>query len=148
MSASGLRVAASEAPERERGSATVAALTFAFVFMAGSLVWLTRTVDRSIDDRSQAATVAFQAARSAAQQLDPDRARQGELVIDATRAAAAARATAARLLDGSGDVGVVSSMRIVGTRVVVEVTITSSGRASVGVGTAVATMGFDEAHRG
>ena len=63
--------------DRDRGAATVAMITFMFVFMLGSLLWLSRTVDQSLNDRTNASAVAFQAARSGAQALDPDRGTSG-----------------------------------------------------------------------
>lgn len=137
--------ARAEAACRDRGSATVAALTFSFVFMAGAFIWLSATVDQQLNDRTQAAAVAFQAARAGAQQVDERAARQGRLVIDAGRAVSAARAAAARLLSGSGDSGSVTSVRVNGTRVTVTVSVTTGGRASVGTASATAVMGFDRA---
>ena len=61
---------------RDSGSATVLMITLCFTFLAGSLVWLSRTVDQSLDDRTNAAAIAFQAARAGAQAIDPDSARQ------------------------------------------------------------------------
>ena len=119
----------------------------AMAFMAGAFIWLSRTVDQSINDRGQAAAVAFQAARAAAQQIDPGAARQGAIVIDEDRAVAAARQSVAVQLSGTGDVGSLTSIRIDGPRVVVEVVITTTGRSASGVGTATATMGFDDGNR-
>lgn len=131
----------------ERGSATVAALTLAFVFMAGAFIWLSRTVDQSINDRGQAAAVAFQAARAAAQQIDTGAARSGQIVIDESRAVAAARQSVALQLGGTDDSGSLTSIRINGPRVVVEVVITTTGRPARGTGTATASMGFDDGNR-
>lgn len=121
------------------------ALTLAFAFMAGAFIWLSTTVDGRLHDRSQAAAVAFQAARSAAQQIDETAARDGRLVIDPARATAAARAAAARLLSGAGDSGSVTSVRINGTEVTVSVVITTHGTAEQGSASATAKIGFDHA---
>jgi hypothetical protein len=65
-------------PERrDSGSATVLMITLCFTFLAASLVWLSRTVDQSLDDRTNAVAIAFQAARAGAQAVDADSARAG-----------------------------------------------------------------------
>jgi hypothetical protein len=127
----------------DRGSAIVATLTLTFVFMAGGFIWLSRTVDRSLHDRSQATAVAFQAARAGAQSVDLDASHGGAIVLDAERAVTAARAAAARLLAANGDEGEVDVVRIEGAQVTVVVTITTSGRRSVGTSSATAHLGFD-----
>ncbi len=129
--------------DRDRGSAIVATLTLTFVFMAGAFIWLSRTVDRSLHDRSQAVAVAFQCARAGAQAVDLARSEQGVVVVDGTRAVGAARAVGARLLAANGDTGAVTSVQIDGRRVTVTVTITSTGRPAVGTSTATAHSGFD-----
>lgn len=128
---------------RDRGSATVAALTLSFAFMAGAFIWLTTSVDQSLHDRTQASAVAFQAARAGAQQLDVRAARQGRVVINRGRAVGAARAAASRLLAGGGDRGGLTAVRISGNRVTVTVTISTGGRSVRGTGTATAVIGFD-----
>ena len=128
---------------RDRGSATVFALTLTFVFMAGAFVWLTTVADQRIHDRTQAAAVAFQAARAGAQQLDQDAARRGVVVIDHGKAVAAARAAVARLVGGSGDSGSLGSLRINGNRVTATVTISTGGAAMTRTATATAQIGFD-----
>ncbi|HQV56815.1 MAG TPA: hypothetical protein PKV27_02305 [Ilumatobacteraceae bacterium] len=131
----------------ERGSSTVAALTLAFVFMAGGFIWLSRTVDQSINDRSQAAAVAFHAARAAAQQIDPAAARRGQIVIDSTRAVSAARQSVAVQLAGTSDSGVLESIQISGRTVTVVVVIDTTGRTARGSGSATASIGFDDGNR-
>jgi len=130
---------------RDRGSATVAALTLCFAFMAGALIWLSRTVDQSVHDRTQAASVAFQAARAGAQEVDLDDDDVGTVVLHAPRATEAVRRAATELLAANGDTGEVTDIAIAGATVTVTVTITTTGRPSVGVGTAVARAGFDRA---
>jgi len=131
---------------RDRGSAVVATLTFSFVFMAGAFIWLSRTVDRSIHDRSQATAVAFQAARAGAQQVDAEASRRtGTVVVDADRAVAAARGTVARLLAANGDRGSVGAVDVDAVRVTVTVSITTSGRTVTASATATAHFGFDAA---
>lgn len=131
----------------DRGSSTVAALTLAFVFMAGGFIWLSRTVDQSINDRSQAAAVAFQAARAAAQKIDPAEARRGRVVIDVPNAITAAKQSVAVLLGGSSDSGALEDIQINGRRVTVVVVITTTGRTARGSGTATASIGFDDGNR-
>ena len=130
----------------DRGSAVVATLTFSFVFMAGAFIWLSRTVDRSLHDRSQATAVAFQAAGAAAQQVDEEASRAaGGVVIDADLAVAAARASVARALASNGDSGAVTAISVAGDRVTVTVVISTSGRSMSGTATATAHFGFDAA---
>jgi hypothetical protein len=127
----------------DRGSAIVATLTLTFVLMAGAFIWLSRTVDRSLHDRSQATSVAFQAARAGAQAVDLEASNADTIVLDATRAAAAARVTATLLLTANGDSGEVGLVRVDGPRVTVTVTITTTGRRAVGTSSATAHIGFD-----
>ena len=138
--------ATASARRRDRGSAVVATLTFSFVFMAGAFIWLSRTVDRSLHDRSQATAVAFQAARAGAQQIDLGASRRaGAPVLDAERAVAAARASATRTLAANGDRGAVGAITVDGVRVTVTVVISTSGRSVDGTATATAHYGFDAA---
>lgn len=132
--------------DRDRGAATVAALTLMFAFMAGAFVWLSTAVDRSLHDRGQAAAVAFQAARSGAQAIDEQAARAGRLELDAARAEQAVRATVARLLAANGDAGRLVSVRLDGVRVIVTVEISTTGRSVTGTGTASARLSFDGVH--
>jgi hypothetical protein len=131
--------------DRDRGSAIVATLTLTFVFMAGAFIWLSRTVDRSLHDRSQAVAVAFQSARAGAQAVDVGLSGQGTVVLDDARAVAAARSVGGQLLAANADTGAVTSVQIDGPRVTVTVTITSSGRPAVGTSSATAHSGFDAA---
>jgi hypothetical protein len=48
----------------------VAALVILFAMTAGAVIWLARDVDRSVSNRSIAGSIAFQAARAGAQQVD------------------------------------------------------------------------------
>lgn len=131
--------------DRDRGSAIVATLTLSFVFMAGAFIWLSRTVDASLHDHSQAVAVAFQAARAGAQQVDLESLRTGELVVDRVRAVTAARSTAQHLLSVNGDRGEVVTITVDGARVTVTIAIISTGRRAVGTGSATAHAGFDAA---
>jgi hypothetical protein len=127
----------------DAGSATVLVITLCFTFLAGSLLWLSRTVDQSLDDRTNAAAIAFQAARAGAQAIDPEAARSGDAIIDPVAAQAAIASTTARLLAINGDSGSVSSVSIEGNRVTVSVTITTTGRPATGTASASAVAGVD-----
>jgi hypothetical protein len=127
----------------DTGSATVLMITLCFVFLAGSLVWLSRTVDQSLEDRTNAAAIAFQAARAGAQQIDPTSARIGVALVDSLAARSAVATTTARLLAVNGDTGSVTALSIDGNRVTVTVTIISTGRPATGTASATAVIGVD-----
>jgi hypothetical protein len=127
----------------DTGSATVLVITLCFIFLAGSLLWLSRTVDQSLDDRTNAAAVAFQAARAGAQAIDPVGVRSGAAIIDAVAAREAIASTTERLLAVNGDSGAVSAISIDGNRVTVSVTITTTGRPATGTASASAVAGVD-----
>jgi hypothetical protein len=128
----------------DRGSATVLMITLCFTFLAGSLVWLSRTVDQSLDDRTNAAAIALQAARAAAQSIDASSLRDGRTVVDPTAARVAATSTVNRLLASNGDSGSIASISIDANRVTVSVTITTSGRPATGSASATAVVGVDD----
>ena len=127
----------------DAGSATVLMITLCFVFLAGSLVWLSRTVDQSLDDRTNATAIAFQAARAGAQQIDLTSARIGVALVDPIAARSAVASTTFGLLAVNGDTGSVTSVSIDGNRVTVSVTITSTGRPATGTASATAVVGVD-----
>jgi lipoprotein-anchoring transpeptidase ErfK/SrfK len=128
---------------RDSGSATVLMITLCFTFLAGSLVWLSRTVDQSLDDRTNAAAIAFQAARAGAQEIDPVSARSGASIVDPIAARTAVASTTARLLAANGDSGTLTALSIEGNRVTVSVTITTTGRPATGTASATAIVGVD-----
>ncbi len=101
------------------GSATVLMITLCFSFLAGSLVWLSRTVDQSLDDRTNAAAIAFQAARAGAQTLDPASTRAGVVVVDPVAARRVVNSTVQHLLTANGDTGSAIVLSIDGARVTV-----------------------------
>ncbi|MEY2581685.1 MAG: hypothetical protein QOE09_1534 [Ilumatobacteraceae bacterium] len=129
--------------DRDTGSATVLMITLCFTFLAGSVLWLSRTVDQSLDDRTNAAAIAFQAARAGAQAIDLDGVRSGEAIIDAVAAREAIASTTAQLLAANGDTGSVSAISIAHNRVTVSVTITTTGRLATGTASASAVAGVD-----
>ena len=126
-----------------QGSATVLMITLCFTFLAGSLVWLSRTVDQSLDDRANAAAIAFQAARAGAQAIDPAWFREGLVSVDPVAARRAAAETTTRLLAANGDIGSLSAVSIDLNRVTVSVTITTTGRPATGTASATAVVGVD-----
>ncbi len=129
----------------ERGSAIVTALVLLFSFTAGAVIWLARDVDRVVSNRSAAQSIAFQAARTGAQQVIVndlrDRA-EDAVVIDLPRARVEAHRTANRLFDEYDVDGVVTMVRLEDPlHVVVELTIRDSVGEVTGVGSAEAQRG-------
>lgn len=89
----------------ERGTAFVAALVIMFTVTGVAAIWLARDVNQRVSDRSALQSVAFQAARAGAQQLEVADLREGgsgALVIDESAARAAARTAAQRLASSYG----------------------------------------------
>jgi len=127
----------------DRGSATVLMITLCFVFLAGALLWLSRTVDQSLDDRTNATAIALQAARAGAQAIDPIALRDGRTVVDPAAARQAATSAAQQLLAVNGDTGAIEGIVVDGNRVTVSVTITTSGRPATGSASASAVVGVD-----
>jgi hypothetical protein len=120
--------------DRDRGSASVAALVLVFAFSAGAVVWLARDVDRSISHRTSAQSIAFQAARAGSQQLDVAvlRSDGGRPVVDPAAAREAAITTAVSLFDAYGLDGRVGDVVVERDRVAVTVTVTDGGRTVTG----------------
>lgn len=131
------------AASRDVGSATVLMITLCFTFLAGALVWLSRTVDQSLDDRTNAVAIAFQAARAGAQALDADAARVGVSLIDPVAARQAVGTTMRSLLAVNGDSGSLTALSIVRNRITVSVTITTTGRPATGTASVTAVAGVD-----
>jgi Tfp pilus assembly protein PilX len=96
----------------DRGTAFVAALVIMFTVTGVAAIWLARDVNQRVSDRSALQSVAFQAARAGAQQLEVADLRgggSGALVIDESAARTAARSVAQRLANSYGiDMQVVS----------------------------------------
>jgi hypothetical protein len=117
----------------------VAGVVLMFAFTAGAIIWLARDVDRAVSDRASAQSIAFQAARSGAQQVDIDALRRrpgGPIDIDPELAGSAAAATAARLLDAYDLDGRITSIDIVGDRITVALEVETAGRTVTGAGSA------------
>jgi predicted RNA-binding protein len=122
----------------------VTALVLLFAFTAGGVIWLARDVNRRITNRSAAQSIAFQAARSGAQQVEVSSLRDGgpvTLVIDVSGAREQAVRVADRLFDEYDVEGSVVRISVDGTTVTVEVQIDDPAGDVVGVGSARAEAG-------
>ena len=69
----------------------VTGLVLLFAFTAGAVIWLARDVNRSVSNRTAAQSIAFQSARSGAQQIDIVVLRDGPSDGDRSRPAPARR---------------------------------------------------------
>ena len=129
----------------ERGTAMVAALVILFAMTAGAVIWLARDVDTSVSNRSTASSVAFQAARTGAQQVRAESLRGGgeRVVLDGAAARERGEETARLLLaeyHATGTVGcvvsdvnlVVCTVVIAGSRGAADATGSGAARAETG----------------
>lgn len=110
----------------ERGTAIITASVLLFTLTAGGILYLTRDVNGVVTNRSAAQSIAFQAARAGAQQVDVDQLRGApadEVVINAEAAEVEVELIAQRLLDAYGLVGLVEDTEISGDTVTVTVTV-------------------------
>jgi hypothetical protein len=123
--------------------AMVTGLVLLFAFTAGAVIWLARDANRSVSNRTAAQSIAFQAARSAAQQLAVASLRDGASVrVDADAGRRAAEATAGDLFSGYDVDGVVVSVTVVPPDMVeVEVRISDPAGDVTGVAAARAEAG-------
>ncbi len=109
----------------DTGSGAVAAITLIFAFTFLGLVWLARDVDRSISNRSAAQSIAFQAARAGAQQVEVGALRGSggdAIAINETDARAEVDRIASDLFASYGVVGR-HTVTVTGDSVTVTVTI-------------------------
>lgn len=128
----------------ERGTAMVAALVLLFAFTAGGVIWLSRDVNQRVSNRSAAQSIAFQAARSGAQQVEVAALRGGgseSVVIDVPAAEVQARRIANRLFTEYDVDGTVQAVSVSGVTVTVTVKISHPAGDVVGVGSARAEAG-------
>ena len=127
----------------ETGSATVLMLLLMLSLTGGAVLWLSRDVDRAINTAAEADSVAFQAARAAAQGIDPGSLRSSTPRIDADAARQRAIDAAAQMLAANGSVGTVTAVEVSpdGDRVTVVVQLIEAGRAVTGRGTARLAVG-------
>jgi hypothetical protein len=124
--------------------AMVTGLVLIFAFTAGAVIWLARDVNRSVSNRSAAQSIAFQAARSGAQQLEIAALRgdHGTIAVDPARADGAARETARALFAEYGVDGTVVTVRVIAPDAVeVEVRIADPAGDVIGIGSARAEAG-------
>ena len=118
------------------GAGLVAGLTLIFALTFLGLVWLARDVDRSVSNRTAAQSIAFQAARSGAQELSVTSLRAGDGVsIDDPAARSAVQRTAHQLFKSYAVHGAVERVHVDGDQISVTVWITDSGRTVTGVAT-------------
>ena len=130
----------------DRGMAMVTGLVLIFAFTAAGVIWLARDVNRTVGNRTVAQSIAFQAARSGAQQVAVGTLRDGGatavVAVDPDRARSAASATAGQLFDDYGVDGIVVSIDVPEPDlVVVEVEIRDPTRDVRGVASARAQEG-------
>ena len=119
--------------------ATVTALVLLFAFTAGGVIWLARDVNRRVGNRSAAQSIAFQAARSGAQQVEVASLRDqaiANVVVDPLLARQQAVLIADRLFDEYEVDGAVLRVSVDNDMVTVEVRISDSAGDVVGVGSA------------
>jgi len=127
----------------ERGSAVVTALVLLFVFTAGGVIWLSRDVNRVVTNRSAAQSIAFQAARAGAQQVDVGSLRDGgDAVVELNpdRALAEGRRIADELFAGYGVTGT-ADLSVNGDTVTARVTIFDSDGDATASGSVQAQTG-------
>jgi hypothetical protein len=122
----------------------VTALVLLFAFTAGGVIWLSRDVNRRVSNRSAAQSIAFQSARSGAQQVQIVSLRDGgdaRLVIDEPAAREQALRIADRLFDEYDLDGTVVRVTVADVNVTVEVRVSDPAGDVIGVGSARAEEG-------
>ena len=122
----------------------VTALVLLFSFTAGGVIWLARDVNQRVSLRSAAQSIAFQAARSGAQQVEVGSLRDdvpAALTIDEPQAREQAVWIAERLFDEYDVDGSVLRISVVDVTVTVEVQISDPVGDVIGVGSARAEVG-------
>jgi Tfp pilus assembly protein PilX len=127
----------------DRGMAMVTGLVLLFAFTAGGVIWLARDANRSVSHRAAAQSIAFQAARSAAQQIGVASLREGaEVRVEGEAARRAAATTAGDLFAGYDVDGHVVRVTVVPPDLVeVEVRISDPAGDVTGVAAARAEVG-------
>jgi hypothetical protein len=127
----------------DRGSAMVASFVLMLALTGGAIIWLARDVDRTVNAANEADALAFQAARAAAQAVDPSSLRADSPRIDPAGAQTRAAHAAATLLASNHTTGSVVSVDVNGDRVTVVVAINEAGRTVAGRGTARLAVGVN-----
>lgn len=143
---SSVPVLASRRLRGERGTAiiTVSVLLFSFTF--GTIIWLSRDVNRFVANESAAQSIAFQAARAGAQQVKTDTLRGGggeSVELDEDAARAEANRVATRLFKSYGLDGFISDPEF--NLATATVTVTATVRDPYG---AVSATGSAQARSG
>ena len=131
----------------DAGSAMVASVVVMFSLTGGAILWLTWNVDRAINTTSDANAIAFQAARSAAQAIDPASLRTATPLIDPAGAQQHATATVDTLTTTNAAMGKVLTVTVHGNRVTVTIALTENGRTVTGQGTARLATGVTGENR-
>jgi hypothetical protein len=109
---------------RDSGVATVTGIVLLFAFTSGAVIWLARDVDRTVANRSAAQSIAFQAARAGAQQVDVSAVREGSPPrIEIESATSTSRTVVSALLDGYGLDGELVRVTVIDDLVEVEVRV-------------------------
>jgi hypothetical protein len=124
--------------------AMVTGLVLLFAFTAGGVIWLARDVNRSVSHRAVAQSIAFQAARSGAQQIGVASLRESAgVLVDEGAARRAAELTAVDLLTGYGLEGHIVRVTVIPPDTVeVEVRVSDPAGDVVGVAAARAEAGI------
>lgn len=129
---------------RDRGSATVTALVLMFAFTAGGVIWLSRDVNRRVSNRSAAQSIAFQAARAGAQQIQVGDLRDGgvvDVVVNVEAAGREARIAANRLFGSYQVDGSVQDVDVARETVTVAVVLRDPAGDVTGIASAEAQTG-------
>lgn len=139
------RLTSGDEPRRfrgDRGMAMVTGLVLIFAFTAAGVIFLARDANRAVSNRTAAQSIAFQAARSGAQELSLGALRrEGTVDVDSERAQAAAAMTARELFAGYGLDGQVTRVSVSSDLVEVEVRVDDPAGDVTGVAAARAEDG-------
>lgn len=133
-----------DAGRDDRGSAMVVAFLMMLTLTGGSILWLSRDVDRAVNARAQADSLAFQTARQAAQAIEPASLRDGTPRIAAAAAVDRAEATFPELAAAIGVEGRVVTTEVREDRVTVTVELSEAGRTVTGRATARLAVGITQ----
>lgn len=130
----------------ERGTAIITVTVLLFALTFGTIVWLSRDVNRVVSNRSAAQSIAFQAARAGAQQVATGTLRSGgsdEVVLDEFAATQEAIRIADRLFDSYGLTGSVgpADVTIDGDTVTVTAVVTDQNGTVSATGSVQAQTG-------
>ncbi len=131
----------------ERGTAIITVTVLLFTFTFGSIVYLSRDVNRVVSHRSAAQSIAFQSARAGAQQVRPGSLRDGaggdSVELDEFAAREEAIRVGNRLFSSYGVAGSIRSSDVVvrGDTVTVTATVTDPNGDASATGSVQAQTG-------